>query len=278
MNCEELEKEYESCQKKLKKLEKRMDRVLKQSDKQQLEVLKLYEQIEELYNYNISQQEIAKTKLMSLLVNELADKTKIIFKASDVLSGDYYSIFEMKNGYFMYLLDGQGHGVSPALTIFALASNILQILKDRDIEFNELIEKLFTEAKKFLLQDEQLSFFMLYIDKNLKDVSYAAGGIYPVYVKDKNSEIHKIKANNLPFTKNSNKLPEVNTVSFEEGISSAIMYSDGLVEEYEVDLLEYRPQLILQDPSKMEALEKTVKNEQLADDLTVIYIDFEKES
>jgi len=268
---EDMEKIINKYDKKLHRLEK----VIKQSDKQQLQMYKLYNTIEEqkkeiekLYNYTIEQQKIAKAKLESLIVNDYKDNTNIVFKASDVLSGDYYSIWKLKNGAtLLYILDGQGHGVSPALTIFAIASNMLQVLNQEDITFEYIVTNVFREVSKFLLENEQLSYTFVYIDKNFENLEYICGGMYPFFVKG--DEVSKHKANNLPFMSFSD-IPNITKVEL-NNFSDIIMYSDGLIEETDMDIRKYHPRQLIKDIALVSEVKEIINQHHFNDDVTLIH-------
>ena len=261
------------------KKSKRLDKIIKQSDKQQFQLIKLNTIIEEqqkklseLYDYNIFQQNIAKEKLESLIINDYQNFSKVIFKASDILSGDYYSIYKLKNGdTFMYLIDGQGHGIAPALTIHAISSNILQMIHSlKNFNTFELfIEKLFFEIQKFLGDEEQLSYIFTYIKKDSSAMKYLSGGMYPFLIKTQQTT-NRYKANNLPFM-NFSPIPVVQEIKLENTYENILLYSDGFVEELNNEMKTYTPQTILNDKELLKPLNKYIQNSSFDDDITIIY-------
>jgi len=75
-----------NCEYLLKRTKKRLNKIIKQSDKQQLLLIELNEEIEakkqelkKLYDYDKRQQLIAKKKLDNNIINDLEDSTKIIY-------------------------------------------------------------------------------------------------------------------------------------------------------------------------------------------------------
>ncbi len=105
---------------------------------------------EMLRKYDISQQNIAREKLESGIVNEL-DKNnyKVIYYPSDILCGDFYSLFQLDNGsIFLYILDGQGHGVSPALTVFAASATIKELIKGKS-DLKKYVKNFFRQSRHF---------------------------------------------------------------------------------------------------------------------------------
>ena len=257
------------------KKSKRLDRIVQQSDKQQLKLLHLNEMIEEqqeklqkLYTYNINQQLVAKEKLESLIVNDFENKTEIAFKASDTLSGDYYSLHKLDDGSsFIYLIDGQGHGVAPALTIFATCSNIANVLQDFH-DFETIVERLFSEIRKFLIDFEQLSFTFVHINSDQTELKYTVGGMYPFYIKTDDG-ISQYKANSLPFMDFS-PIPTIKTVKL-NNIQALVIYSDGLVEEDGDEFLEkYSPENILKSNESLDPLKQYLESKTFEDDVTII--------
>ena len=282
-----LDKDYVSLENSLKKLlkdyerkTKRLDKIIKLSDRQQLslmdlniEVTRQKEELKELYNYDTQQQISAKEKLDATIVNDLLNskslKSSIIYHPSDILSGDFYSINSLKNGAtFVYVIDGQGHGISPALTVFAVSSTITHLIEE-DISFSDIIEKLFPMIQKFLGEIEQISYTILYIDENKKDMHYTSGGMYPFMIKEDN-EVLTYKANNLPFM-NFSPTPIINSISIENW-SDIIIYTDGLVEELNEDMSEFSPLILLDNKKLFENINEKIKHMKFDDDITVVQI------
>ena len=265
----------QECEKLLKRTQKRLDKIIKQSDKQQILLMKLNEQLDlkekelrKLYDYDKQQQLIAKNKLDNNIVNDLKDSTKIIYQAADILSGDFYSIHKLKNGAILaYIIDGQGHGIPPSLTVFAISSAIQHLIED-DLDFEEIIEQLFQRIKKFLGDAEQLSYTFVYLNDDI--IKYASGGMYPFLVKN-GDEIVKYKANNMPFMCFYKDTPNIKTIS--TAYESIVMYSDGLIEDSDEEMVKFRPKNLLQNPDLFERLKKKLNTKKFEDDITVIKIE-----
>jgi len=271
-NLEALVKEY-------KRKSKRLDRIIKQSDKQQRvqvelndTIIEQKEQLDKLYQYNTQQENIAKEKLDLTISNALIDdeiyRTDIVYKASDILSGDFYSIQKLEDGSILaYILDGQGHGISPALTIFAVSSTIVSLIHS-GVNFQELIEKLFPIIQKFLGDIEQLSYTMINIQADSDELSFISGGTYPFLLQSED-KITKYKANNLPFM-NFSLIPNITTINSQW--DKLLFYTDGLVEDIDEELSFYTPELILKDSLKLEEARKIINHNSYEDDITIIKI------
>ncbi|MFA6138771.1 MAG: SpoIIE family protein phosphatase [Sulfurimonas sp.] len=234
------------------------------------QVLELSSKIEEMNAYNMQQEHLAKDKLEAGIVNDMDEsECSVLHLASDILSGDFYSIYKMKDGsIFLYLVDGQGHGVSPALTVFAISSMLNQFVYSmKSIE--ELIEKLYPIAKTFLGEIEQLSYTMIMICPKKKSLIYSSGGMYPFLIK-KGEEIVKIKANNIPFM-NFSPTPICTTIEIDKW-DSIMLYSDGILEHENDDLKEYMPEAIMKNPSIIKDAMKKISEHKFEDDVTMIYL------
>ena len=272
----------QECEKELKRYEK----IVKQSDKQEKKILELYNDLEEkeealrkIYEYEREQQLVAKIKVEENLVVDVPDflNATILFKPLDVLSGDIYSIYNLGGKKFLYFIaDGQGHGVSPAITVFNVA-NIFKstinffkqnIYMDIDIDkylLHEYLNKyILNPVKLSLIDGEQLSYTIIYLDLEMENISYAIGGMYPTYLEVSN-EIVKIKANNLPLTKNTKSF-EVDTMKIKD-FQKILSYSDGILEIF---IEEIMPKNLIKKPELID----TITNYEAEDDITVLY--FEK--
>jgi len=236
------------------------------------ELQELNDEIKTLHNYDTDQQHIAREKLELGIVNQLCtEKCKVFYAPSDILSGDFYSLYIREDSSrFLYIIDGQGHGISPALTVFAVSSTINQLI-NRVTDFKDLTEQLFPIVKTFLGEEEQLSFTMLMISPDSKKLCYASGGMYPFLVKKKGSQIQQIKANNMPFM-NFSETPELGSIDI-DGCESILLYSDGFVEHEDSDLNVFSPQNLIKEPTLIEIAINTMNGVKLEDDVTLIYLE-----
>lgn len=228
------------------------------------------DKIKELHNYDIQQQLIAKEKLEVGIVNDVSDESKVIYIPFDILSGDYYSLYKRDDGSkFIYIIDGQGHGVSPALTVFSVSSSIKNLINSV-LDLEELASKLFPIVKRFLGEIEQLSYTLIMISQDSKQISYLSGGMYPFLIKNR-QEIREVKANNLPFMDFS-PIPIVTKIDIESW-ESILVYSDGLVEhEDNKNLDAFTPKILLKEPSLISDAIDEINKSELEDDVTLIFL------
>jgi PAS domain S-box-containing protein len=238
------------------------------------QLLEVSRKFEELNAYTMQQEYLAKLKLEAGIVNDIDEsKCAVLHLPSDILSGDFYSIYKMKDGsIFLYLIDGQSHGVSPALTVFAISSMLNKFIYSvRSME--ELMEQLYPSVKTFLGEIEQLSYTMIMISSDKKSLTYSSGGMYPFLIKNE-KKVLKIKANNTPFM-NFSPIPICTKIEINKW-DSLMVYSDGLVEEDHENLKAYKPELMIQEPLTIKDSMKNIELHDFEDDVTILYLENEK--
>ena len=242
--------------------------------KDMTKIIKLNQEVKKLHNYDIEQQNIAKEKIEIGIRNDFKENSSnVIFTPLDILSGDFYSLYKRKDGSkFIYIIDGQGHGISPALTIFSISSIINNNI-DTVPNLQTLIDTIFPIIKTFLGEIEQLSYTMIMVSADNKTLSYSSGGMYPFLVKT-NQEVIKLKANNIPFMDFSST-PIVTEIAIKDW-ESLLLYSDGFVEHENNTLEKYTPLDLIQNSSLINKIKKIVKKTTLEDDVTVVYLENEK--
>lgn len=231
----------------------------------------LNDKINALYAYDIAQQKIAREKLERGIVNNLDAKMhRVLYKPSDILSGDFYSLYKLEDGsIFLYIIDGQGHGISPALSVFAVSSTINQLVKSVE-SLEELRDELFSVVGSFLSDEEQLSYTMIHINKESTKLSFASGGMYPFLLKGKDGEIVEVRANNLPFM---NFFDDVNIDEIDiKKHDSLLIYSDGLVEDEDGRLKNFSVFDLIVKPELIDSTKEMLQEMKLQDDATLLYL------
>jgi DNA-binding response OmpR family regulator len=232
------------------------------------EIATLHRELNNRYEYELSQQRMAKQKLEAVISNEFQEQSFVLYIPYDTLSGDHYSLLSFKNDMkLFYIIDGQGHGISPAMTVFAISSmvkNVLHYVHDLD----EFTVELFPLIQTFLGEEEQLSYTFVALDEAGKKLYYVSAGMYPFYVKDA-SGIQKHKANNIPFM-NFSEIPKVKEVPL-EGFDSLVLYSDGLVEHCDDGLCKEKVAQILQDRALLDSMKDALRFAELEDDVTLVF-------
>ena len=231
---------------------------------------KLNTDIQILHDYNLSQEQLAIKKLKSGIVNDMTiQECQVLYSPSDTLSGDFYSIYKLNDGsVFLYLMDGQGHGISPALTVFAISSMLKQMIYSVS-SLEEIVEQLAQSVKSFLGEEEQLAYTMIQISGDKKSISYSSAGMYPFLIK-KDDEIIKIKANNLLFM-NFSPLPKIETLSIENW-DSLLIYSDGIVEHENDEIKHLSPEHLISNSSNISSMIEIISSKKFDDDVTLIHL------
>jgi len=233
-------------------------------------LVNLNQEVKLLHEYDTQQQLDAREKLEVGIVNQMSEAmAQVIYTPLDILSGDFYSLYDCHDGRrFLYIIDGQGHGISPALTVFATSSIINNIIESIT-SLEELVNHIFPIIKTFLGEIEQLSYTMVMIDENSNTISYASGGMYPFLIKTAENVL-KIKANNTPFM-NFSPTPIVNEVAITQW-DSMLLYSDGFIEHEIRDFTELTPEMLIRDPLLIQEAKEKINNHQLDDDVTLLYL------
>ena len=233
-------------------------------------LVNLNHEVKLLHEYDTQQQLDAREKLEVGIVNQMSEHiAQVIYTPLDILSGDFYSLYDCNDGRrFFYIIDGQGHGISPALTVFATSSIINNIIESIT-SLDELINHIFPIIKTFLGEIEQLSYTMIMIDENSDTISYASGGMYPFLIKTSESVL-KIKANNTPFMEFSPN-PIVNEVAITQW-DAMLLYSDGFIEHESRDFTTLTPEDLIDNPSLIKNAQEKILAHQLEDDVTLLYV------
>ncbi len=233
-------------------------------------LVNLNNEVNSLHQYDTEQQIDAREKLEIGLVNQISENfAKVIYTPLDILSGDFYSLYGCRDGrIFLYIIDGQGHGISPALTVFA-TSSIINNMIESVIELDELVNHIFPIIKTFLGDIEQLSYTMIMIDKNSNTISYTSGGMYPFLINTPDG-ILKVKANNTPFM-NFSPNPTINEITIGQW-NSLLLYSDGFIEHENNYFNELTPEKLIVEPSLIDIAQEKTQNCILEDDVTLLYL------
>ena len=239
-----------------------------------IELFKVKKKLREVNLYTQEQQEKARKKQLNIIVNDLENdkelKTDIIYEPSDILSGDSYSIFKKDDGsIFIYMIDGQGHGILPSLTVFATACAIKQALPYCD-SLDGISNRVLESIVGVLDDGEQLAFTFIKISPDRRTIEYSIGGMYPFFIKD-SDKIIELETNNIPIM---NFTKEIKTKSISlNNFQSAVIFTDGIVEEYNSKITGFHPEDILKDSSILHVVKKLIKKLSLKDDMTLLFLE-----
>ena len=262
---------------------RRLERIIRQSDKQQMAMVKLNEELErtygqleeyknrleELREYDVYQQEIARKKVEAGIIAENSDGLAFqhLFVPSDILSGDFYSVYRKENGAtFFFILDGQGHGISPSLTVFSVASIINRYVRTTG-SLRELLDLVLPYVQQFLADGEQLSYSFLEICPRREKLDYAIGGMYPAMLKRYGQKM-ELEATGYPIM---NFMAEVEVATADlDGWQGLVVYSDGIIEGREPWVEAYAPEKLLETPPLLERAREEIPRCTREDDVTVL--------
>lgn len=270
LTLEKLKEQYKSLIRKYKRIDSRLEKIVKMSDKEQKRSMVENEYLDEMNRYHVEEQQKAHKKQKAIIVNDFSEdenfNVKVVYKASDILSGDSYSIYKTSDGgILIYILDAMGHGILPSLTSFSVASTVKQFVKDAK-DLKDLSNKILPNLKATLIDSEQLSCAFIWICKDFGSLEYFISGMYPQLLKDSKG-IHRLKSNNIPLMSFMN---DIKVTKMEiDGFEKIFLYTDGLLEESEELISPSNIEEIL-ECKKLEEILKIIENQELEDDVTFI--------
>ncbi len=153
------------------------------------------------------------------------------YRPHEILSGDTYSIRRInKDRAFFFIIDAMGKGVSASVTSVVASSyiNHLVDLSKEAFDLNRLLSDFSTYILKSLLDEEVLAVLFAEINFSLETLSISSYGMPPVLLCDKETNITKIKTNNMPISKHYVQFNiDIHQI---QNIDKILFCSDGLVE------------------------------------------------
>ncbi|WP_151900290.1 fused response regulator/phosphatase [Sulfurimonas hydrogeniphila] len=254
------------------------DRLLMQAQQQKL----CYSNYQETLTYQ---------KETTIIKNDLQENKnflhftcEVFYQPKDILSGDSYIIRKISDdGYFMFLVDGMGKGISAAVTAMlcsASANNIInQMIKNKNFSLTQLIKQLLEFIAPNLLEEEVICATFLYFSSKER-LEYAMFSMPAILcIKDDSNDVAKIKSNNPPL---ASYTKSVNTAILDiKKISKILVFSDGLNENSVRDSSEFYGKYLgkdfkeAKDINELEAKRKKQVFDQ-EDDITYIFIQREE--
>src|ERR1051325_2335204 len=167
-----------------------------------------------------------------LLKKNLSDYF-ILFRAKDIVSGDFYWAAEKNGRFYLAVCDSTGHGVPGAfmsllnISFLNEAINKEEIVPPNEI-FNHVRGQLIENISFEGAQDGMDGILMCF-DKSSNEVSYAGANNTPVLI---NGSIQELAADNMPVGLGERKDSFTDhVVSFEAG-SILYLYTDGFADQF----------------------------------------------
>ncbi len=229
--------------------------------------------LEDINKYNQEEQEKAREKQVSIISNDLKDDNgflvDIIYKPSEILSGDSYSLYKKADGsIFIYIMDAMGHGILPSLTSFAISSAVKKYIESQK-GMNAFSKEFIKTIKNTLVEEEQLSCVFLDISNDFKKIDYFSAGMYPPVLKDGQREI-SLHTNNHPLM-NFDEEIKVDRIELED-FKSIALFTDGVL-EFDNGLLDLKNTRMLLDREFFLRCIDRFKTLEVPDDITMIRIE-----
>lgn len=173
-------------------------------------------------------------------VERLLPESFVLFKPKDIVSGDFFWLFETPKRVFIAVVDCTGHGV-PGAFMSIVAHNMLnQIVKEKpEVNAAEFLNELNALAAKTINQNSEetavrdgmdMTLCILHKDSNMMDI---AGANNPLYIF-RNDNLQELRADKLPIgyleDQPSRKFTN-NRIQLEKG-DTLYMFSDGYADQF----------------------------------------------
>ena len=192
--------------------------------------------------YHTYQEDLAFAKELNILRNDFYYKMidmecdaliDFLYQPLDILSGDSYSARKIDDEKTFYLIvDGMGKGLSASLSSMLITSyinyTIDKMKKINDFSLHMLIYESLEYIKPILLEEEALSLSYIVLDCKNSKMEYATFSMPSILMQTKNSEVVRLKSNNIPVSRYTTSY----NISFYDtfDIVKFLFYSDGMVE------------------------------------------------
>ena len=173
-------------------------------------------------------------------IERLLPESFVLFKPKDIVSGDFYWLFEAKDKIFIAVVDCTGHGV-PGAFMSIVAHNMLnQIVKDKpDLNAADFLNELNSLAGKTINQHSEdsavrdgmdMTLCILDTSTNMMDI---AGANNPLYIF-RNENLQELRADKLPIgyleDRPSRKFTN-HRLQLEKG-DTLYLFSDGYADQF----------------------------------------------
>ena len=199
-------------------------------------------ELEYILKYKDTQETLAVQKQLKIIEDKISNHffgdylIDSFFKPKDILSGDSYSTLRINdNQFFLSVVDGMGKGVSASLssvlTVSFMNYAITRSIQFDDFNFERIVKDTVNYAKSIMLDDEALSFAIVEVDLNKKEIKYLNMGLPPIYII-KNEELIKIRPNNRPLIQSTT---DYKIDTYKGDFNSFLIASDGLFESVTTD-------------------------------------------
>lgn len=161
----------------------------------------------------------------------------IFYLPKDIISGDYYSFFELKDKYVVVLADCTGHGVPGAMMSFLAHSIIREIIyanhneKPSDVLYkidNTLYNLLNNNPDEYCLDGMDIA--VVFIDKNKKQLQFS-GALRPIYLFNENGlEILECAKYSIGFSDEKKNFFDIER-PIRQG-DNLYLFSDGYIDQF----------------------------------------------
>ncbi len=173
------------------------------------------------------------------MVNRLLPESFILFKPKDIVSGDFYWMFERGSRVYIAAVDCTGHGV-PGAFMSIVGNNLLnQIVKERpDLNAGQMLDELNILAGKTINQHSEegavrdgMDMTLCIFDSSKKSMDMA-GANNSLYLF-RNEEMKEYKADKIPigYVEGNSRSFTNHHIELEKG-DTVYMFSDGYADQF----------------------------------------------
>jgi serine phosphatase RsbU (regulator of sigma subunit)/HAMP domain-containing protein len=173
------------------------------------------------------------------VVHRLLPESFILFKPKDIVSGDFYWMYEKKNRIYVAAVDCTGHGV-PGAFMSIVGNNMLnQIVKEHDdLNAGQMLDELNSLAGKTINQNSEegavrdgMDMTLCIFDPVTRKLDMA-GANNPLYLY-RNGELMEFKADKLPIGFVEGKARHFTNHEIQLEIGDTVyMFSDGYADQF----------------------------------------------
>lgn len=161
----------------------------------------------------------------------------IFYKPKDIVSGDFYWLYEDKSNEFLYIAaaDCTGHGVPGAFMSLLGFITLEEVTRNHHLSPAEILQEVNTELMEILHQSDQnttgkfgMDIALIRYNKLKKEITYS-GAHNPLIIIN-NGQINEVKADKISIGTTTNSSFTNHTITVHPG-DAIYIYSDGFQDQ-----------------------------------------------
>ena len=215
-------------------------------------------------------------------------QTAAFYVPVNEIGGDYYDLFQLKEGVFAVLIaDVSGHGASAAL-IMSAAKILFKTIASADLSPSQTLKRLNEELINHIPTNRFLTTFYAIIDTNRRKIDYTSAGHCPIVLFNKRSkEYVQFQSNGFPVGISPDLQLPNHEYYYHKGDNRLCLYTDGVVDCFNKERMQFglvRLKSIIAKTLELPSykvvnevwdnVKKFTGNRKSEDDLTLFVVDF----